>query len=257
MLFFILTFISAFEFSLSAGDVSGMGAGVAVEKWQQSLGLNPALAANKLRLAGAIVYAQPYGLKGLNCAWAGVKFKFGNFHSVSGLEILSLSGNNEIDIATALAAPIAMSLSGGLAIHGLVQHFRGLSPDIVPGVDLGFVWAINRFSAAIALRQINSPRFRNGDELFPIFRAGLAWQPAEPVLLALDIEKEAEVERLLFGIEFRLFNELTVRSGVTTFPLCLRAGLGLRLGFLGFDYGFEHNPDMGDTHIWGVNCQRN
>lgn len=242
---------------MPVGDVSGMGAGVAVEEWQQSLGLNPALAANKLRFAGAIVYAQPYGLKGLSCAWTGVKIQFGNFHSVSGLEILNLSGNSEIDIATALAAPIAKGLSGGLAIHGLVQHFHELSPDIVPGFDLGFLWAINRFSAAIALRHINSPRFRNGDELFPIFRAGLTWEPAEPVLLAVDLEKEAEVERLLFGIEFRLFDELTVRGGVTTFPLCLRAGLGLRLGFLGFDYGFEHHPEMGATHIWGVNCQWN
>ena len=255
MSFFILTVISAFEFSLPAGEISGMGAGVAVGDWRQSLGFNPALTASKARLAAAVVYAQPYGLKGLNCAWTGVKFKMGNFHSVFGLQMLGLNSNNEIDIASALALPIVKGLSGGLAIHGLIQHFHDISPEIVPVFDLGFRWTIDRFSVAIALQRLNSPRFRNDDELFPRLRAGIAWELVEPVLLAIDLEKEAQVERLFWGTEFRLFPELVVRAGFETAPFSLRLGLGVRLNWLGLDYGYQYHPQIGDTHSWGMKGQ--
>ncbi|MEO0020023.1 MAG: hypothetical protein ABIK47_05225 [candidate division WOR-3 bacterium] len=232
-----------------------MGAGVAVEDWQHSLKLNPALATNPHRLAGAIVYAQPYGLKGLNCAGVGVKFSLGIFHSVSGLEVLTLNGNNEVDIAAAVALPVAEGWSGGFGIHGLVQHFKDITPDILPSFDLGFLGTIDRFSLGIALQRINSPRFRSGDELFPEFRAGLTWKPAESLLLAIDLEKEREVERILAGTEFQLFEEVVIQGGLETFPFCLRAGLVLQFNWLGINYGYQYHPQMGDTHTVGINCQ--
>ncbi|MGQ9707588.1 MAG: hypothetical protein ACUVUR_01770 [bacterium] len=221
--------------------------------WQNSLTHNPALAINEHRLAGGFVYAQPFGLQGLTCARAAVNYRLKMLHITSGLQVLGLKNEREFDLGTVLGTRLLTGLTVGIGIHGLVRDQKGYGGDFASALDFGILWLAGRLRLGIAGQRLNSPRFRAGDELNSVIRAGLSWEPVSALHLAIDAEKDSNIERLLGGAELRLFPELCLRCGVETFPFSLRAGMSVRVDWLSLDYGYHYHPQLGDTHILGIN----
>jgi hypothetical protein len=253
----LIVFVTAFEFFPASVRTAGMAAGCAVADWQNGWALNPAVTADDQRLAGSIIYAQPFGLPGLNFARAGLHYRAKMFAITSGLQVLSMEGEQEFDLGAVSAINLPGGWSAGFGLHGLILNQRGYTGDFVGAFDFGIGWVGAGLRLGMAGQHLNFPRFSNGDELKPAFRFGLCWTPAAPLLLALDVEKDAEIERFLAGVEYNLLPELALRAGVETFPFSLRSGLSLRLGGLGLDYGYHYHPQLGDTHILGINLRCN
>jgi len=255
LLFLLL--IRAFDFILLNGTASGIGAGTAVADWRHALNFNPAQARFRGKIAGSVVYTTPYGLEGINCLRTETNFQFSRLGFGVGLQSLGLAGYGEYDIGSAFSFEIVDDFCGGVGAHALVRNLKEYGLELIPAFDFGMVWQISRLQLGVAVQQLNKPKYKNGDELLPSFRAGIGWEPVKAALLAVDIEKKGEDERLVSGVELRIFPEVKVRAGLETALWCLRAGIGLNWNWLGVDYGYQYHPELGDTHIIGLSCRWN
>ncbi|MEN9980076.1 MAG: hypothetical protein ABIK38_07050 [candidate division WOR-3 bacterium] len=251
--FLLLVVINAFDFLLLSGTASGIGAGTGVADWQQALIYNPAQTMPSERAGLSIVYARPYGVPELNCARLGAGYSINRINLNAGMQLLGIEGYGEYDFGVGLGLAITDEVITGVAVHGLLMRMPTAGWLFVPAFDGGILWSISKFRLGTAVQNFNRPRFDNGDEVLPRLRAGVAWEPVEPLLLAVDFGKQGESERLLAGIEVRIFPELKLRAGMETAPWCIRAGCGLKFKHLGIDYGYHYLPELGGTHMIGVN----
>lgn len=254
MVYLLLVFgINAFDFLLLSGTASGTGAGTGVADWQLALTYNPAQTMTSKRAGLSIVYARPYGVSKLNCARLGAGYAINRINLNAGMQFLGIEGYGEYDLGVGFGVEMTSEVNTGFAVHGLMVRIPTAGWSFVPAFDGGILWSISRFRLGAAVQNFNRPRFDNGDEVLPRLRTGVAWEPVEPLLLAADFEKQGECERALAGIEIRIFPELKVRVGMETAPWCIRAGFGLKVKCFGMDYGYHYLPELGGTHVIGVN----
>lgn len=257
MFLFFLFSVGAFDFLLLNGTASGIGAGTGVVDWRHALTLNPAQTGLPQKFTGTIAYTRPYGLEGVNCLSADVGFRWSRLNITVGLRSLGAKGYSEYDMGSTLGFDITKDFTGGVGFHTLVRNMLGYGMEAVPAFDLGILLKFSTIRLGIAVQQLNKPRFENKDELLPRFRGGIGWEPVKPMLLGVDFEKQGETERLVSGVEVRIFPELRVRGGFETAPWCWRGGIGINLSWLGLDYGYQYHPEMGDMHIIGLTCSWN
>ncbi len=249
---FFLFLISAFDFVVLNGMASGLGAGAGVSDWRNALVFNPASAVYISKIVGTLVYTRPYGLEGLDCLRTDAGFRVNRFGIVVGMQSVGTTGYNEYDISSGFGFGIVKGFTGGVGVHTLIRNIPGYGLDLVPAFDCGVLGQSSTVRFGAAVLRLNKPELDNGDVLMPKFRCGISWEPVKVALLAVDFEKHDEIERLMSGIELRIFPELKVRVGFETAPWCLRAGLGLNLNWLNVDYGYHYHPEIGDTHIIGM-----
>jgi len=112
----------------------------------------------------------------------------------------------------------------------------------------------NRVSIGVALASVNSPRFTEAEEPLPLTgRFDIGFTVSERVRVYTTQEFEDELaDRLKFGQELQLSNELDLLIGVSTNPTELSGGGGI--DFLGFtvEYGYRDNVYLGGTHRVGM-----
>lgn len=88
------------------------------------------------------------------------------------------------------------------------------------------------------------------DEPIPsIMKTGLSYRPNTDLMLNLEIEKEINQEALLkIGLEYKILENVCLRTGFHTQPFESSFGIGFRPGKLNVDYAYNNNPDLGDIH---------
>lgn len=229
-----------------------MLAGAAVADGQHSLFLNPALGVNDGRLRAGFCYSQPYGLTGLSWSRASAGWSSGRLAFGVGFSGLGLDHYREQDAQVVVGGTPAVGVAVGLGIHALIVSAGQGYGDVVPAFDAGVCWRSGRVRVGAAGLRLNSPRWHDGTELPPRVVLAGSWQPADEVLLALDLGREASDEDAAFGAEFRLVPDLAIRLGVGVVPLRFAAGLGAAVGPLGFEYAYQFHPVLKDTHIFGL-----
>ena len=95
------------------------------------------------------------------------------------------------------------------------------------------------------------------DEYLPtMLRAGLQWQPSENLYLLIETEKDVDYPaRFKWGIEYRLRHFLALRTGISTQPVNLHGGFGLKAGKFNIDYAMEHHQWIGLMHHMSIAWQ--
>jgi hypothetical protein len=116
----------------------------------------------------------------------------------------------------------------------------GGTAELVPTLQLGaYVYNITQSSLKKEI----------GQYLPTLLRAGLQWQAANSLQLAIETEKDVDFPaRFKAGVEYRVKPFLAVRTGLSTQPVNLHGGLGLRPGNFRFDYAMEHHAYIGLMH---------
>lgn len=253
LVYLLLIVVRVFEFVLPSGAATGLAGVAGLADWQQALTCNPAQASSDLRGGVSVVYTKPYGMPELDCMRAVAAIGLPRLQLNAGLQVLGMQGYHEYDLGLGLGGSVAGDLNAGVAVHGLLVEMPGSGWLYAPAVDGGILWSVSRLRLGIAVRNLNQPRLGNGDVIESQLRAGVAWEPVTPLLLAADFTKQGQRERLGAGMEIRIFPELGVRTGMETAPWCLHAGLGLRIrSRLGVDYGYSYQPETGATHFFGL-----
>ncbi|MCS6916117.1 MAG: hypothetical protein RMK52_07355 [Chitinophagales bacterium] len=96
-----------------------------------------------------------------------------------------------------------------------------------------------------------------GEQKVPtVFRMGLAYRPAEPLLINAEVEKDIDQPgRIKTGVEYQPADPLFLRAGLLTNPAVFCAGAGLRLGRMQLDFSAQYHQVLGITpaaSVWLV-----
>lgn len=91
-------------------------------------------------------------------------------------------------------------------------------------------------------------RLPNGDYIPSLFKIGVAYLPSQQLRLTAELEKDLERPfNVRFGAEYHPMKALYIRAGVSTDPLLLSFGLGLRLKGLRIDVSTSYHQNLGFT----------
>lgn len=229
-----------------------MGAGVAVDDWRNSVGVNPATTFSGGKFAAGATYVQLYGLPDVKCGFWGAKWFPGKFATAIGLAAVGFNQYYENDILINFATEPLAAFKLGIGIHLLLQTLTDYGVKFLPQIDAGILWKTSCAAIGIAGKRLNAPRIPDGAVLKSQFRVGGLWEPVRELTLALDLEKNEQAERLLIGSEFRIFPEIFLRCGVETFPLIYHGGIQLNVSLVSFDYSYHYHHEFGGSHSIGV-----
>ncbi|OWP63654.1 hypothetical protein CDA63_07635 [Hymenobacter amundsenii] len=125
-----------------------------------------------------------------------------------------------------------------LGSHRTVAASLGGQADIIP----------RKLTFGATLYNFNQARLAEyQDERLPtVLRAGLAWRPAEKMLLLVETEKDVEQDAdFKAGLEYLPLPALALRAGLSTLTSQLTGGVGLRTGAFRIDYAAGWHETLG------------
>lgn len=88
------------------------------------------------------------------------------------------------------------------------------------------------------------------DERIPtLMKTGLSYRPNPDLMLNAEVEKEIDRDaQLKIGLEYKILDNFSFRTGFHTKPFESSFGLGFHSGKLIADYAYNNNPDLGGIH---------
>ena len=133
----------------------------------------------------------------------------------------------------------------GYISQGTLVLEAGGKAELLPKLHFG-AHAFNLTQSAIS---------KNNNEYVPvILKAGLEYLPGEKVLLLVQTFKEVDYPaRFSTGLEYKIIDNLHIRTGIQTKPAVASFGLGFRSHGFQFDYGFRHHNTIGAAHHLTIN----
>ena len=161
----------------------------------------------------------------------------------------------ETRLQLSYGVPIAGSVcvGGSLVCENLaIRHYGSVwtpAVDVGCGIAIGPLvrWGMafsNALDAAIGSPPENLPE---------VMATGVCCRPVAEGLVCLDLVKDLRYPlEVRAGLEYTALELLSVRVGLTTEPSTYAAGVGIRVGFLQFDYACTGHPDLGLTHHIGL-----
>jgi len=221
------------------------------------------------------MYGNLYGI-GLKNSYLGYILPVGDNHAV-GIDWMHYGfGDDEFSYGQNmfnLAYGIRLHRMVSLGINGkfidqdmsLDNTSRGSSRGF--GFNFGILFSpIENFSFGITGNDLGGTSVKYDNDISEViynqrFRFGVAYKPLEGLLLASDID-----DRFHFGTEYWLFDMLALRIGLQkplkkisdySRSLIYSGGLGIKYRFLQFDYAFESDPELPNTHRFSLTFSYN
>jgi hypothetical protein len=148
----------------------------------------------------------------------------------------------------------------GARVEALQVSIEGLGSRRVVLASLGGQAEIvpRKLTFGAYLYNLNQARLASyQDERVPtILKAGLAYQPANTVLLSIETEKDVERDaNFKAGLEYRPVPVLAARVGFASLTEQTTAGLGLRFGNYALDYAAAWQTALGLSQHLSVSLQ--
>jgi hypothetical protein len=89
----------------------------------------------------------------------------------------------------------------------------------------------------------------SGEPLPQVCAIGIAYHPAQDVLLACDVRKQTGYEpSVCYGFEYRCTGAVALRAGVSDAASAYAAGIGIHVAPLRIDYDATAHQELGWTH---------
>jgi len=244
---------SAFEHTAGGAlSISMGGAAAALMNDPWSATANPGnLPSIAERTLGMFYSPQPYGLTELSTGSLALvqPLSFGSVGLFASRYGFSLY--RETEWALSFGLPLVDRLDAGVGICYNVLSIEGYGTAGTLGINAGILIRLtDDLRWGTFATNVNAPRIGEIRERLPqTFATGVAFQPVEEAVLALDLFKDVRFPmELRFGVEYAPVALLRLRAGTGTEPSSLSAGAGLRYDFVGLDYAFTAHPELGVTH---------
>jgi len=121
----------------------------------------------------------------------------------------------------------------------LAIQFGGIA-EITPQLRFGaHIFNLNQ-------AQINS---ETGEKAPTVMKAGISFLPSEELILNAEVEKDLDFDEVFkAGIEYRIIENVYVRTGISTEPFLGAFGVGFHPKNLKFDYAFSNDSRLGSIH---------
>lgn len=143
-------------------------------------------------------------------------------------------------------------VSLGANINYLQVSIEGLGTKGIIMIDFGGKATISdRLVFGAHISNVNQGELSSltGEKIPTIMRAGLSYRPIDGLMLNAEIEKNLNFDALVkIGLEYKLIEKVTIRTGIVTEPFESAFGLGFHPGKINVDYALRNNTDLGDIH---------
>lgn len=201
--------------------------------------------------------------------WGGMSFGLRHY----GVEYQSVDLLSEYTLSVSHGFQLFRDESSAASFGWTVNVFNldlaptvGLSGDGSDGVDPGNAWSVGldlaaaveiweRTRVGFVIHNLNNPTIGDDDEeLQQSMSIGLSYVPYDEVVTAFDIRsRPGEEFQFHGGMEFGLFDILTLRGGLVTNPNKVTGGFGVNIKGVLVDYAFSTGGGvLESTHQFGL-----
>lgn len=221
-----------------------------------SIFTNPSALSNiKNREAGVYYSPAPFGLKELSNGAVAYSepFSFGNLGV--GITTYGFELYRENRILLAYSYNHSDEYFFGLAINLHTVSISKYGSDNAVYVNLGsLIYLTDQLRWGFSASNANRASWGNEKNQIPVvFQTGFSYDIIPEVSLNTAIEKELDQEiTFKAGINYRLMEYISVRSGFNTFPSLYSGGLGIHYSIFQFDYAVHNHQELGFTHQFGL-----
>lgn len=216
-----------------------------------SLFYNPAALSSLTGPSAGFAYERRFALSSLNYASAAFAMPFAG-NQGAGLSLSSYGFSGYIESRAGLGYGITVLKI--ISIGASLNYFQVAVPDYGSAsglmADAGLLVKVNeQIHVGFNGRNMNRAQIRTlqGQEELPtVFNAGLSYQPTDKVMVLADVQKDVD-HPVSFrgGIEYSPAEVLSIRAGVSTEPLSLTGGVGVKWKVLRFDLASSYTSRLG------------
>ncbi|WP_425392267.1 hypothetical protein [Ekhidna sp.] len=205
--------------------------------------------------AAFAAYQNRYGVKEFQVIGAGAVYAGGIGNAGVGFFKFGDDLYSEQRIHLAFGNKIQM-VSLGVGIDLLQYNIATVGTNRSLAIQFGGIAEISsqlRFGAHIF--NLNQAEINNetGEKAPTVMKAGMSYQPSEELMLNIEVEKDLEFDEVFkAGLEYRIIEDVFVRTGISTEPFLGAFGVGFHPKNLKFDYGFSNDSRLGSIHELSV-----
>jgi hypothetical protein len=127
------------------------------------------------------------------------------------------------------------------------HHMEGYGTRGNLAIDVGGVAnIIPKLTFGLHIANVNQAKLSEEERIPTVVQAGLAYTPVAPFLLTIETEKDVDNEAVFkLGMEYKIIEKLSLRTGISTQPLQMHYGMGLNLKKFTIDYALITHPQLG------------
>lgn len=271
---------AAFEKNMWSVRAASMGeAYIGLSDDQGAVFYNPAGLTRIDKYAGEFTYERLYGLDFINYFNGVLAYNFGKYgtlgigfdHMAAEWDDTDLSSETRFTLAYGytLRKDLHTELDMGIRLNAYSLEFGDGGSDMYHledfgsttefGIDIAFLGTLyNRTSIGFVLNNINYPSFGDGeiDEMPMSAVIGLAYKPYDRVTTSFDIEQRKEQTTFRSGVEYRIIDNLFLRTGIQMNPNLLTGGFAVKIKGFSFNYGVIKHPVLDLTHKFSLQFSR-
>ena len=155
---------------------------------------------------------------------------------------------NENNLHLAYGTQLFTGFYLGTQLHFSYIHSSADYIDQYQGwFSIGFAFQMNdNITIGTVLIHPAKAYLKTSSTIKSAFHSGLAWQPTDYFVLALETEKrEEENFRYHLGVEFKVHKAFFVRGGVSSSPFTHSFGFACKKRKISFEIGFERHLILG------------
>jgi hypothetical protein len=256
IIFFIITLSAYSQYNPGAKQISLSNSDVALSDDVFSLFNNPAgLSQMNWREVGIYYSPAPFGLKELANGYV-------SYHEPTSLGSFAIGGMSygfelyhESRVALGYSYNYSNRFFAGIVINYQSVTIKNYGNDGALFINVGgLAYITNSLRFGFMIQNINRATFgKDNNQIRMIFNTGLSYNVVNDLNLNFALEKDINYKpSILFGINYDIIDNFSLRTGFSNEPSRYCAGIGINYSIFSFDYAiFSHN-DLGLTHQAGV-----
>ena len=143
-------------------------------------------------------------------------------------------------------------VSLGIQLNYTQYHIAETGTKGVPSLAFGGVAKLlPSLSFGAHIYNLNQAKISKEENLYlpVILKSGLSYEPAQSLIIGVEIEKDIDKEaRIKGGLEYQVIKKFSLRTGISSFPYQHHFGLGFSPTLFSIDYALTTHANLGLIH---------
>jgi hypothetical protein len=254
--FVSITFEAIAQYSAGARQISLSNSDVAMSNDVFSLFNNPAgLSQMNWRELGIYYSPAPFGLSELSNGYLAYNEPF-DFGSIGiGVMTYGFELYRENKISVGYSYNYLNKFFAGVVLNLHTVSIINYGDDNIFYLNAGGLYYLqNDLRLGFSVHNVNRASFGSEKDNVPfVFNLGLSYDVLDEFNFNISMEKDVRYNySLRGGIEYNLFDYISLRTGFSNEPSRYSAGIGINYSYFSLDYAFFTHQDLGLTHQAGL-----
>jgi len=173
-----------------------------------------------------------------------------------GLSYFGFDLYNEKKVGLAFAKALGEKFSMGVQLDYLSTYISEYGSKSAVTFEGGILAKVTK-ELKIGAHIYNPLRVKMGvyreEKLPTIMKIGLAYQPSQKIIFALETEKDIDLKPVVkAGIDYKIVEKFSLRGGISTNPINASFGFGVNLKKIKIDFSSSFHQQLGYTPKMGL-----